>query len=170
MISINDIYSKMDSNIILQGFWDKDIEVKKKLIDNELKKYITSKIQGVNGTISITNSEEGDPNVPSLLQKLANLIPREQHFDTLRHFIHYIVQVAGTLQGWSIIWWVEDDEELIDSPLIEFDENGLWSNLKTHENTDYIKTFNFVYDIFSNNFMKENTPKRLTMRVPKDER
>ncbi|MEG2232595.1 MAG: hypothetical protein RRY16_01325 [Bacilli bacterium] len=170
MVSINDIYFKMDSNIVSQGFWNTDIEGKKELIDKELKKYLTSKIQEVNGIIAITDGEESDFNVPSLLQKLANFIPQDQHFDTLRHFIHYIIQVAGTLQGWSITWWGEDEEDLIDSPLIEFDENGLWTNLKTHENTDYVKIFNFVYDIFNNNFMKENTPKKLTMRLPKDER
>ncbi|MFV0249496.1 MAG: hypothetical protein ACK5HP_00425 [Bacilli bacterium] len=60
----------------------------------------------------------------------------------------------------------KDEEELIDCSLIEFDENGLWTNLKTHEKTDYVKTFNFVYDIFYNNFMKENNPERLIMRSP----
>lgn len=168
MILLNDIYHKVDMGIVEQNFWEVSIEEKKQLIDEELKKYITSKIKELGGNTSILS--DGKMNVNDLLKILARMIPQEQHFDTLRHFTHYILSVAGSLQNYSICWWVEKDEGLIDLPLIEFDENGLWTNLKTHKETDYIKTFDFVYDIFTNNFMnKNNPPKKLILKKNESE-
>jgi len=168
MVSITDIYYKIDSNIVSHNFWEVNIEEKKKLIDTELKKYIISKLQELNLTRAISSESSQELSVNDLLQILASNISQEQHFDTLRHFTHYIIQVAGTLQNWSIIWWVEDEEDLIQLPLIEFNESGLWTNVKTHEKTDYVRLFNFVYDVFNNNFLVKNTPKKLVMRLPKN--
>lgn len=70
------------------------------------------------------------------------------------------------LKFWT---WEQEQDELIPFPLVEFDENGLWTNLKTHEKTDYVQTFNFVYEIFNNNFMTKNNPKKLVMRLPENE-
>lgn len=159
---INDIYYRMDSSIVKQNFWKLDIEEKKSLIDKELKKYIISKLNLLK--LPQLSVEEIDSlNVGELLLILANNIPKEEHFNTLRHFTHYILQVAGTLQGWSIIWWEEDNEKLEKSPIIEFNEFGFWNSLKTHENTDYVKTFNFVYDIFNNQFMIKQHKKELVL-------
>lgn len=169
MVLTNDIYFKIDSNIVSQNFWGISIEEKKRLIDLELKKYIISKIQESDNTSAILNDNSIDLSVGELLSILASDIPMEKHFNTLRHFIHYIVQVAGGLQNRSITWWQEDEDELIPFPLVEFDENGLWTNLKTHEKTDYVQTFNFVYEIFNNNFMTKNNPKKLVMRLPENE-
>lgn len=163
MISMNDIYFNIDSKIVSQNFWDVSIEEKKKLIDTELKKYIILKIQELSNIKPISNDKLTDFSVEELLNILASEIPSENHFDTLRHFVHYIIQVAGAIQNWSIVWWLESDDELILFPLIEFDENGLWTNLKTHEKTDYVQTFNFVYENFNHNFMTKNTTKTLMM-------
>ena len=168
MVSINDIYFKIDSSIVPQGFWEANTEAKKKLIDNELKKYIIDKIQELRGTTGIISEADKEYNVAELLEILAGLIPKEQHFDTLRHFTHYILQVAGTLQNWAISWWKED-EESIQYPFVEFDENNFWQDLKTHKDTDYVKTFNFVYDIFNNAFMIKTFPKKLEKALLDDE-
>lgn len=170
MVSITDIYYKIDFNIVSQNFWKIDIVEKKKLINIELKKYIISKLEELNLTSAISSESSQELSVNDLVQILASNIPSEDHFNTLRHLIHYIVQVAGSLQNWSIIWWQEDEDELISFPLVEFDEHGLWTNLKTHEKTDYVQTFNFVYDVFNNNFMTKNVPKKLVMRLPKNEK
>lgn len=164
MISINDIYFKMNSSILSQGFFEANIEKKKMLIDLELKKYIISKIQETNKINNIIDASVKELEVPELLQFLADLIPQKQHFNTLSHFIHYIIQVVGNIQGYSIIWFVEGKEELIDCSIIEYDKIGIWTSLKTHENPDYIKIFKFVYDVFNNNFMKEDFSKRLILR------
>ena len=153
MVSIRDIYFIVDSNIVSQGFWDVSLAAKKKLIDNELKNYIITKIQALRNTSGLIGEGTQDYSVAELLAILAELIPKENHFDTLRHFTHYILKVAGNLQNSEIVWYSESDEELIQLPFIEFDENDLWKKLKTHEQTDCVQTFNFVYDIFNNTFM-----------------
>lgn len=52
----------------------------------------------------MTDRSDTDFDVVYLLQILASLIPQEQHFNTLSHFTHYILQIAGTLQKYSIAW------------------------------------------------------------------
>ena len=162
MISTSDIYFRIDSNLVCQNFWQNDIEEKKRLIDSELKKYIISKIQELN--VELLENEINNLSVIELLHILALNIPLDQPHTILNHFIHYIIQVAGNLQNWTICWWVENDEKLITEPLIEFDKNGLWDNLKTHEQTDYIKIFGLVYGTLNNYFLKDDIQKKLEMR------
>ena len=73
------------------------------------------------------------------------------------------------MQGRSIGWWIEEDPTLEKLPLIEFNEQGLWSELKTHKNTDCIQLFNFVYDTFANSFMTKNNPKQLVITRSENE-
>ena len=157
---MTDIYFEIDSHILVQGFWKVDIEDKKRLIDKELKRYIILKIQQL-GNKMICNTDYQEMNVPDLFRVLAELIPKEDHFDTIRHFTHYILNVAGNLQGWSITWYVEDDELLIEKPLIEFDEENRWTELKTHNQTNYIVAFLATYSAFQNYFMCKDKTKSL---------
>lgn len=156
----NDIYFKVDSNIVNNGFWQIDIQEKKELIDQALKKYIISKLNDLGVNNVLTDSKK-DTSVDDLLGLLAINIPQPKHSETLNHFTHYILNVAGNLQNFSIIWWQEDDEELICNPRIEINERGQWEKLVTHEKTGYVQTFSFVYDIFQNKFMvNENDNKQ----------
>ena len=148
----NDIYYKIDSNLLEQSFWELNIKEKKKLIDEELKKYIILKINTLNEQ-ELINVEENTLSIEELLLKLSEKIPKENHHLTLNHFVHYILQVAGNLQNCVIIWWVDKNKTLITNPVVEFDENEIWNSLKTHEQTDYVQIFNFVYDVFKNKFM-----------------
>lgn len=155
LINMMDIYYKVDSSIVNQGFWQKDVEGKKSLIEQELKNYILFKIAEIDKSKSLVNSSLENVELIDLLEILASIIPKEKHFDTLRHFIHYILNVAGNLQNYSIIWWEEEDSKLENNPLIDFDENGIWNSLTTlnEEEHDYVKIFIFVYDVFKNKFM-----------------
>lgn len=157
MIAINDIYYKIGSNLAINNFEKKDIETKKIMLDDEQKKYIVEKIYQINQK----NITEKELNTLELLEILANLIPKEQHFDTLRHFTHHILNIASIMQGWEIIWIVEERPSLIEYPEVNFDENNKLNNLITHKDTDYVKCFAFIYDVFSNNFMKEYPTKIL---------
>ena len=109
---------------------------------------------------------EDEYSVVELLEILAELIPKEKHYDTLDHFTHYVLQIAGTLQSWGITWFAQDEEELIHNPLTVFNENCLWTELKTHEDTDHVKIFAHVYDIFTNEFMIEKKSPKLEMIFP----
>ena len=159
---INDIYYRVGTNLMEQNFEEANIEEKKNLINTELKKYIICKLHELNKQ-NLISENQNELSVNELLLILSTNIPKEDHFNTLSHFTHYILQVASNLQGWSIVWLIEDDESLVDNPLLTYNENGLLDSLTTAENTDYVKTFNFVYDIFNNSFMLEKHPKRLTL-------
>jgi len=94
-------------------------------------------------------------NMEQLLDVLSKKIEKKDDNITLNHLTHYILAIMGNLQGYSIVWWQEEKEEFIDCPRISFDQNGLCSELTTHEQTDLSKTFLFVYDVFQNQFMKK---------------
>lgn len=165
MIIMNDIYNKIDSKIVASNFWQLDIEDKKILIEKELKEYIILKILELDSNAILINENEENKDIVELFNILANLIPKEIHDKTLCHFIHYIINVAGSLQNWSVVWYEEIDEALVDCPTIEL-KGELWDSLKTHKETDYVKTFLFIFDTFKNNFMNENTKQqKLTKKV-----
>jgi len=155
MLEMKDIYYIIDSSLMEQNFWNLDIEEKKILIEQELKKYIISKINEIDKNISLPDNNIGNTKTIDLLQILATIIPKENHFDTLRHFIHYILNVASNLQGWSIIWYEEENPELKNNPIIDFNEDGKWNSLTTlaTEDDNYVKIFAFVNDVFQNQFM-----------------
>ena len=75
------------------------------------------------------------------------------------------MQISSNLQGWSIIWWGEEDDELVENPLVEFDIDGKWNKLVTDNRTDLVKTFKFTYHVFINEFMviKKDDIKRLQL-------
>lgn len=149
-----DIYYAVDHNLIESDYYGKDIDGKKKLIDKCLKEYAISKILEINSQKENMNYDNLSLN--ELIEILSNLIPKEKHFDTIRHFTHYILNVAGNLQNFGIIWMVEEKEELIQKPEANFNIEGKWENLITHENTSYLEVFNHVYHIFQNEFMLKN--------------
>ena len=151
MAIIRDIYSKIDIQLMKEDYWSLDIEDKKKLIDKTLKQYIIFKINEINSNALCEKNKEFS--TIELFEVLSSLIPKEEHFETIRHFIHYILQICSNLQGWTIIWWGEENDELVENPLVEFDIDGKWNKLVTDNRTDLVKTFKFVYHIFKTEFM-----------------
>lgn len=161
MVNIRDIYNKIDIQLMEEDYWNLDIEDRKRLIDKFLKQYIILKINEINfNALCETNKELS---TIELFELLSSLIPKEEHFETIRHFTHYILQISSNLQGWSIIWWGEEDDELVENPLVEFDIDGKWNKLVTDDRTDLVKIFKFAYHIFMNEFMviKKDEIKRL---------
>lgn len=45
-----------------------------------------------------------------------------------------------------------------------FNTDGKWDKLNTPLNEDYVKTFEFVYDVFQNNFMVRDSIKKITSK------
>ena len=151
MVNIRDIYNKIDIQLMEEDYWNLDIEDRKRLIDKFLKQYIILKINEINSNALCETNKE--LSTIELFELLSSLIPKEEHFDTIRHFTHYILGICDNLQGWSVMWWGEENEELIANPLVEFDINGRWDKLVTDDRTDLVKTFKFVYYVFQNEFM-----------------
>lgn len=149
-----DIYSTIGNNLLENNYYDQDIEGKLELIDAGLRDYAISKI------LELDDSQEkvlsDTISINELIKILSDIIPNEKHFDTIRHFTHYILNIASSLQNLSIIWWSERNLDLIENPVVEFDINDKWSSITTHEKTPYLKTFEFAYETFKTEFISKN--------------
>lgn len=155
----NDIMYKMNQYIMENNPYDFDIESQKKLVDTCLKKYTIEKIQllGFNKMISDDLCEE--LNFLDLFDELVSMIPKGKYFDTIRFYTHYILEISGSLQGWSIPWMSDSDQTELEA---FFNKEGKWDKLNTPLNEDYVRTFKFVYDVFQNNFMIKESTKKIT--------
>lgn len=154
-VDTSDIYStiKLDSSFIHEP-----IEEKRKILDEELRRYLANKVsQSYYNAIKPENLESFT--AEELVKMLSKQIPHLKHNETLGHIIHAVLGFAGTMQECSVLWFEEDDEALINSPAIIFDEQEKWSELKTHKNTNYEMLFNVVYDTFINKVMKTSKHK-----------
>jgi len=154
-ISMQDIYYKVNSSLVNDDFYSFDVDGQKRLVELELKKYIISKIHELDLNIDVNNNMD----IYFLVDILGRMIPSSKHFDVIRHLTHYMLQIAGTMQGWEVIWFVEEDNSLIDKPLVSFNESDKWDKLITHQETDLVYSFKFTYDIFKNHFMEKQNVK-----------
>lgn len=158
MIKTNDIYYKINTCITL----DDNLEEQLDVIDSKLREYILLKIHEAASSKDLDVSALGNESTPQLVQKLSSLIPKNEQPDTLAPFTHYILNLAGIIQGWSIVWWQENDENFIQFPFIEINEEGKWDSIKTHQKTDYAHVFGVVYNVFNERInSKDDEPKHL---------
>lgn len=155
MTNTKDIYPKINQRLLEENYWALNIEEKKNLINKEMKKYTLSKIYELDQKFEY--NQETD--ITTLLEILNTYIPEPNKFEVLRHFSHYIISIASSLQEYEIIWWVESDKDLIDNPICDFNEENKWNTLTTHQKTDLIKTFKLVNETFNNNFLNHNKAK-----------
>ena len=164
MINTNDIYSVINSNLVKNGYWGKDIEEQKNSIDTEIRKYIISRYKILNKDYSdIVKLNE--LSTFELLKLLGNYIEKSNYNSVIYNFIHYILSLASTIQGHIILWIEEENSSIIDTPQI-ISENGLWDKLYTSSSDDYIEVFGYVYDIFQNGFMN-NLEKNKSFNISK---
>lgn len=158
MINFNDIYYVVDSSLIKNDFWNVPLDEKKKLIDIELKNYMILKLKEL-GKYDDFNAMK----TIELFKLLASLIPENEHENTIRHFIHYVLNILGNFQNYTIIWFVENADELIYEPEMK-KENGIYVELKTHMKTDYVKTFNFVYNVFKDETLNSSNKLNINLK------
>ena len=135
-----DLYYKVNSYALNSDYNSSSTERKKEIIDEGLKEYILSKLPD--------NESYKELDLIDLFTILVDET-KEETFNTLRFFIHYILDVAGALQGRNIIWCEQLDFK---KPSVEFDEE-IWDKLETSKDTSYKDIFFFVHDIFMSHFM-----------------
>ena len=154
-INTKDIYFNIDSKIVEKGFWSCDLNGQKKLIEIEMINFTKKKMK----EYSLSKKNIANDNLIDLFLNINDqLSTKEQKEEFFNNYTHYILKVAGALQGCCIIWWQEADEELKEKPYIEFDQDDKWDSLKTHAETSPVNVTLFVLDIFNNHFglTKEN--------------
>lgn len=157
MANLMDIYHRVGKNLYEHNFDQASIEDKKQLVDGSLKTYLATKIIEEDISKAFLLSNDKDVSVEDLVTILGEIIPQEAHFDTMRHLTHFLLNIAGEMQGWSITWYEDQDHQFIENPLLTQDESGKWDSLTTHKETSYVQTFCFVYDSYKKSFM-EKTP------------
>lgn len=157
MANLMDIYFKVGKDLFEHGFDQKDTVEKKRLVNGCLKTYLAGKVAEESPIKAIELSNNPKVSVSDLVIMLGELIPEEEHFDTMRHLTHFMLNIAGEMQGWSITWWEEKDPEYIDNQLLTFNEDGKIDSLTTHKQTSYVHTFQFVHEVFESAFMLGKT-------------
>ena len=157
MIEFNDVF-RINMKLMLEDWEDKSIPEKKQLLNQELTNYLCFKLtelnseKALNYAKNILESSDNTMNAGDLMAIIASLIPKDNQ-DSLSQIIHFVLHIAGTMQGYSITWWGESDDNLKENPNVDFDANGYWDKLITHQDTDIVKTFNLIYETFNDYFM-----------------
>lgn len=152
--TFSDIYYQMNIKLIEKDYYYANQNDKKELVEKALCEYMIEKlIENNRAKLIIDKKLEVKTN--NLIDILAETIPKEEHFNTLRHLTHFILMHMSEIQSYEIIWEVSDKEKLIDNPELIYNEDGYIDKLITHEKTDYSKTFKFIYDHYQNNEIKE---------------
>ena len=160
MAYLRDVYFKVGKDLYQHAFDIEPVERKKKLVAACLKTYLASKIAEESTEQALILSEKEEVSVCDLVEMLGELIPEEEHFDTMRHLTHFMLNIAGEMQGWAIVWYDEQDEAFIDNSLMTFNEAGKIESLTTHKNSSYVQTFKFVNEIFNSAFMRDKNPNK----------
>lgn len=155
MNKFTDIYVKVGRNLYERSFDFKSIDEKKEMFDQELKNYILEKIAEAGNRAVLESEHKDEVSVYDLVGVLGAMIDEKEHFDTLRHLTHVVLNIAGEIQGHSIVWYGSKEDDEIGNPVAEFNAGGLWDSLNTHPDESYVTTFEFTYDIFQNKFMKD---------------
>lgn len=165
MTNLTDIYYMVGKSLFESNFDQKSVSEKKRLVNGCLKNYLARKIAEESIEKAIELSENPTVSVDDLVFMLGELIPEEKHFDTMRHLTHFMLNIAGEIQGWSITWYEDEDPQYIDSQNLVFNEEGKIESLTTHKQTSYVRTFQFIHTIFDSEFMvdKKNN-KQLTLK------
>ena len=164
MVIMNDIFYRVDTYIIENGFCETDIDGKKQLIQEGLKKYLVGKVAEFDSTKTLPKHLESEVTVEELIDLLGEIIPQEDHEQKLSQITYYIKGMSGLLQGCHVTWWQETDESLITEPLIEFDSEGKWDSIKTHAKTPHTEIAKTAYTVFKNNLLKKTPNKVLVNR------
>ena len=161
----NDIFRRVDCSAVLCGYNNtSDVNVKKQIITDSLKLYLLDKMHEMSATRSVKSIDLKKVTVEELIDMLGELVPEQHHFDTMRFITHYLTAVSSSLQGWEIVWPVEDNIALIDSPMATFNEQGKWDTITTHEKTSYTKTAQFAYEVFKDQVLVKKDNKCLLYR------
>lgn len=150
----NDIFRGIDSYTVSHGFYETDAKGQKTLVDEGLKRYLSSKITELDSTKKIPGEKVSEVSVEELIDFLSSMVPADKHFDTLRFVTHYILNISSFIQGWEIVWF-GDDEIPVDLPTATFNEAGKWDKITTNEKTPYPQIAKFAYEIFKGQFLED---------------
>lgn len=128
-------------NLLGKGYFKLNENEKKNLVSEEIKNYLVFKINELDSGL-LSNDEL---NISDLISIISNLVDVND-YKTIAQLTHFIIGLMETLQGYSITWYINED---LEQPELTI-ENDIIKDLTT--NTNYINSFDFIYDYFMNQF------------------
>lgn len=125
-----------------EDFYKLSIKKKKEMFEKKFKEYLTNKVWLKNKLGFYENLS---------IYRLVELASDYYGDEAVADLVHVVLNFAGNLQGYHIVWYSSDTPELENS--FEISKDGKWSSFKTPLNESYVDIFNFVYNNFEKNFV-----------------
>ena len=148
-VNTRDIYQLVGVNLLARDYYNCTLEEKAVMVEEEIKKYIANKLGYCEYIIPLKEALKIE--LSELLTKLYLLTDKEVVYGV----IHYILGLIMDIQGYQVIWQIENSESYIMNPTLE-EEGETLDRLKTHVNTDPIVVFNLVFEYYLSKCNKNN--------------
>lgn len=146
MSDFREIYSMLKFENIEDNFFNLTTYEQKKHIDCLIRQFLKGKICYKKGVYLYDDNKS----TIDLVKEASFLFDKEAIFD----LSHFILNLMGNMQGWTIDWLCNEN---LNGERIQFAKNddGKWNRLSTEEDVDAVVVFEYIYDKFQNEFLKE---------------
>ncbi|MBR1416254.1 MAG: hypothetical protein IJ572_00350 [Bacilli bacterium] len=151
MDNLMDVHYRLNIALIEHSYFKLNADEKKKAVCFELKKYVINKIKEINNNVTVNNEAE----LISLVEVLSTMVDIN-NYQTITQLTHFIIGLMETIQNHSIIWYINEDEEL---PTLEI-SNGTIDKLSTNKDDNPVGVFKFIYNYYINEFDNKKLIKR----------
>lgn len=163
-IKTDDIIRSIGLYLLAAGYYEANTEAKAMLVNKELKDYLVRK--NIQAGYFLSDKEIEKMSSRDLLSLLYEFSGRDRN--VVDQVTHYIIGLLSEMQGYGILWYIEEDEKYIKKPTIQISENKI-NKLITHMDTDPLLTFNFVLEYYNNKYLNQGiTRKRENIQLPKN--
>lgn len=135
MINLQDIIYYMNLTLGQNFIYLKEDD-QRKIIDTELRKYLTKKIKDYSPMALADNNTSS---ISDLIKYIADLNEDTDYFKNIQQVIHFILGQMG-----GIIWWQDEDNPETEYPLLDVERR----ELHTRPDTDITQVFDFVYNVY----------------------
>lgn len=145
------IINAIDQKLISKDYYSKDLDERKILIDESIKEFF--------GFAEDDFSDLSAYDVVELVYKNCQNKTWKSHLCI--DLIHFIIGLAGIMQGKSIIWYGDQNGD--DSLSVERDETGNWDYVKGPIKGKELELFKETYKFFLDEFGYTKDKKKLNM-------
>lgn len=160
----SDIIAKMSIELERRDYFFLPDSEKFQVLDEELKRFIAKKISVCGHFVS--DDEALETEVSELLTQLYEFCDKES--DVVYQVTHYILGIIYEIQGYSVIFCEERDEQLIDKPLLKLKGDTL-DEVVSHSDTAPVEVFKEVYAYLKNKLQGPVQKRvRLNNNLPKN--
>lgn len=134
-----------DGDFDFTKFYRLNTQEKVELVDECLKKFIISKLK--QHIRDLDYATIGTKKIPELVKILASYTSNSEDLWAL---CHYLLGIISDLQGIVFTIWGEDEDELKDNILLDYDKR----EIHIHLTTGPIQVFNMIHDyLFCSDFI-----------------